>query len=718
MHIHFLIDIIFKMATLYQHLAPNDLSATYQFQEMQALPAQNLSFSPQSMPFTQPQGTVYFQPPYIFPSGLPQMTVGEMFNMPQAMENTSMEIVSNDNSPLQGLHSTMSEMQTNAMYYPQPPTLTIPFSPAMQALPYINQYIRPGPILILLPPPVPDASTPVNPMLQVPVSSTFKPGAAIPALPASFGSYPHWSTTSATSQSPTLKITPRKEAFSMNLNQAPHKIVSIDASKNSSKENSNRNELMYRNRSGGPSLNNYRTKLCINFKNGHCSYGDKCRFIHQQPIDDSMKTKFSTNAPAFVPRANLIHTKQTSPSASVEVPASNRLYSSTPVSLLTKSPANGLDLKETVATPTNRRVSYRHDFSAVREKKGLSMDQALNFCVRVAVATAASVIVMKMVLKYVDPNHAINKLARKKAIQVMKALGLDPSIELNEHELRIATQFVHCDDGADWCDIGGCRAVIEEINDRIIIPLKIRNVYKKFAISSSLLSPPKGVLLYGPPGCGKTLIAKIIARAANARFINLQVSSLCDKWYGESQKLADAVFSVAQKFQPTIIFIDEIDSFLRDRNTQDHEATAMMKAQFMCLWDGFASSDDAIVVLGATNRPNDVDSAILRRMPARFYVPLPNLDSRIDILRVLLKNQPVMPEIDFERIAEYASELSGSDLKEVCRLAVSSRVKDAFLKGEDLNDENTRIVRETDLMQAVIKYKQTTQISGLRGRTS
>ncbi|VDO17834.1 unnamed protein product, partial [Brugia timori] len=172
--------------------------------------------------------------------------------------------------------------------------------------------------------------------------------------------------------------------------------------------------------------------------------------------------------------------------------------------------------------------------------------------------------------------------------------------------------------GADWCDIGGCGAVIEEINDRIIIPLKIRNIYKKLALSSNLLSPPKGVLLYGPPGCGKTLLAKVIARAANARFINLQVSSLCDKWYGESQKLADAVFSEAQKFQPTIIFIDEIDSFLRDRNTQDHEATAMMKAQFMCLWDGFASSDDAIVVLGATNRPNDVDSAILRRMPARF----------------------------------------------------------------------------------------------------
>ncbi|VIO98652.1 Uncharacterized protein BM_BM4799 [Brugia malayi] len=342
----------------------------------------------------------------------------------------------------------------------------------------------------------------------------------------------------------------------------------------------------------------------------------------------------------------------------------------------------------------------------------LSMDQALNFCIRVAVATVASIVIMKLAVRYIDPNHSINKNAKKKAAQVIKTLGLDPSIELNEYELRIATQFVHCGQGADWCDIGGCGAVIEEINDRIIIPLKIRNIYKKLALSSNLLSPPKGVLLYGPPGCGKTLLAKVIARAANARFINLQVSSLCDKWYGESQKLADAVFSVAQKFQPTIIFIDEIDSFLRDRNTQDHEATAMMKAQFMCLWDGFASSDDAIVVLGATNRPNDVDSAILRRMPARFYVPLPSLESRADILKVLLRDQPVMPDINFERIAEYANELSGSDLKEVCRLAVLSRVKDAFIKGKDLNNETTRMIRESDVIQSVMKYKQTIQVSG------
>ena len=106
-----------------------------------------------------------------------------------------------------------------------------------------------------------------------------------------------------------------------------------------------------------------------------------------------------------------------------------------------------------------------------------------------------------------------------------------------------------------------------------------------------------GILLTGPPGCGKTMIAKATAKEAGARFINVDVSSLTDKWYGESQKLAGAVFSLAKKIQPCIIFIDEIDSFLRVRETNDHEATAMMKAQFMQLWDGLNSENQCMVCL-------------------------------------------------------------------------------------------------------------------------
>jgi ATPase family AAA domain-containing protein 1 len=142
---------------------------------------------------------------------------------------------------------------------------------------------------------------------------------------------------------------------------------------------------------------------------------------------------------------------------------------------------------------------------------------------------------------------------------------------------------------------------------------------------SRLIQPPKGVLLFGPPGNAKTMIAKALARESGARFINLQVSSLFDKWYGETQKRADAIFTLAAKVQPVIIFIDEIDSLLRSRRQDDHECTSIMKTQFMAQWDGLSSnkSNNRVVVIGATNRPNDVDAAILRRMPQMFYIGLP-----------------------------------------------------------------------------------------------
>ncbi|VDM26777.1 unnamed protein product [Toxocara canis] len=335
--------------------------------------------------------------------------------------------------------------------------------------------------------------------------------------------------------------------------------------------------------------------------------------------------------------------------------------------------------------------------------------ELVSICVRLAAAAALSWVTVRYMVKYLDPNYTVKEEARRKvrARELLRSLGFDSEIELNEHELRIATQFVSANEGADWSDLGGCDELIQELNDRIILPLKIRSDHESLALSSSLLSPPKGVLLYGPPGCGKTLIAKAVARAASARFINLQVSNLTDKWYGESQKLAAAVFSLAQKFQPTIIFIDEIDSFLRDRQAQDHEATAMMKAEFMSLWDGFASSDNAIIVMGATNRPYDVDKAILRRMPARFYVPLPDRQSRADILKVILRREPKDSDINFERVAEAANNLSGSDLKEVCRLAVLSRVKNAVAHGDSLYDEASRMLREKDLLDSVAKYTET-----------
>lgn len=160
------------------------------------------------------------------------------------------------------------------------------------------------------------------------------------------------------------------------------------------------------------------------------------------------------------------------------------------------------------------------------------------------------------------------------------------------------------------------------------------------------------------------------------RFINLDVAMLTDKWYGESQKLASAVFSLAVKIQPCIIFIDEIDSFLRARNSSDHEATAMMKTQFMMLWDGLnTESDSTVIVMGATNRPQDLDKAILRRMPAQFHIGLPSEDQRLKILQLILRQEKLAKDVEFAQLARMTNGYSGSDLREMCRNASVYRIR-------------------------------------------
>lgn len=131
------------------------------------------------------------------------------------------------------------------------------------------------------------------------------------------------------------------------------------------------------------------------------------------------------------------------------------------------------------------------------------------------------------------------------------------------------------------------------------------------------------------------MLAKALARESGAAFLNLSVSSLVSKWYGESNQLVSAVFGLARKLQPVIVFMDEIDAFLRERSKGDHEVSGQLKAEFMTLWDGLTSASDRIIILGATNRPDDIDDAILRRMPKRYAVGLPNLQQRTKILNLV-----------------------------------------------------------------------------------
>ncbi|KAI0060453.1 ATPase [Artomyces pyxidatus] len=282
---------------------------------------------------------------------------------------------------------------------------------------------------------------------------------------------------------------------------------------------------------------------------------------------------------------------------------------------------------------------------------------------------------VQWVLEAYSPDRP--KEVKAKPLEALKKLG-HGQLKLDEYEKTIASEVIHPDDiNVRFSDIGGLEEIISSLQESVIFPLLYPSL---FSSSSSLLTAPKGVLLYGPPGCGKTMLAKALAKESGATFINIAASVLTNKWFGESNKLVAGLFSLARKTQPSIVFIDEIDSFLRERSKGDHEVTAMMKAEFMTLWDGLLSASDRILVLGATNRIGDIDPAFLRRMPKRFPLSLPDATQREKILTLMLKDVPLAPDFPLRALAEHAENLSGSDLKELCRNAAMVPVREYVRK--------------------------------------
>lgn len=294
-----------------------------------------------------------------------------------------------------------------------------------------------------------------------------------------------------------------------------------------------------------------------------------------------------------------------------------------------------------------------------------------------------------------DPDAEAKERARIKSTSILKRL--DPpkdqdllsdserrprkeDLQLTQYEQIILQDLVFPEDiPVSFDDIGGLSNIVEELRESVIYPLTMPGLYSG---SSSLLSAPAGVLLYGPPGCGKTMICKALAHESGACFINLHISTLTEKWFGDSNKLASAVFSLARKLSPTIVFIDEIDAVLGTRHSGEHEASGMVKAEFMTHWDGLQSlgadgKPQRILVLGATNRINEIDDAILRRMPKRFSVALPNASQRLKILNLVLKDTKIdHARFDAEYVARVMDGMSGSDIKEACRDAAMVPVRE------------------------------------------
>lgn len=283
-----------------------------------------------------------------------------------------------------------------------------------------------------------------------------------------------------------------------------------------------------------------------------------------------------------------------------------------------------------------------------------------------AASAALSCLVLFAGLKHLDPNRETAKKAIEHKKELSKRLGRT-IIHTNQYEDVIACDVVNPDHiKVEFDSIGGLDNIKQALYELVILPLRRPELFSH----GKLLSPQKGVLLYGPPGTGKTMLAKAIARESGAVFINVKVSNLMSKWFGDAQKLVAAVFSLAYKLQPAIIFIDEVDSFLGQRRNTDHEALSNMKTEFMSLWDGFTTDENArVMVLAATNRPGELDEAILRRLPQAFEIGFPDRSERIKILKVILRDEKTDDNIDFDHIANLCEGYTGSDLLELCKKA-------------------------------------------------
>jgi SpoVK/Ycf46/Vps4 family AAA+-type ATPase len=208
----------------------------------------------------------------------------------------------------------------------------------------------------------------------------------------------------------------------------------------------------------------------------------------------------------------------------------------------------------------------------------------------------------------------------------------------------------------------------------IVWPLKRPDIFK------GLRAPPKGLMLFGPPGTGKTMIGKAIASEISATFFSISASSITSKWVGEGEKLVRVLFALAVKNQPSVIFIDEIDSLLSSRSDNEQEASRRIKTEFLVHLDGVATNpDDRILLIGATNRPDELDSAMQRRLAKRMYIPLPNAEGRLQILKNLLKGvKNVVNDRELEIIVNRSKGYSGSDMKNLCTEACMFPLRNVF----------------------------------------
>lgn len=231
-----------------------------------------------------------------------------------------------------------------------------------------------------------------------------------------------------------------------------------------------------------------------------------------------------------------------------------------------------------------------------------------------------------------------------------------------------------------WADIGGLEETKRELQEMVRYPIEHRHLFERFGMQAS-----RGVLFYGPPGCGKTLMAKAIANECGANFISVKGPELLNAWFGGSEANVRNLFDKARAASPCILFFDEMDSIARARGSGGggaSETSDRVINQILSEIDGMGSGK-TLFIIGATNRPDILDPGIMRpgRLDQLIYIPLPDRESRISIFKANLRKSPINDDISIEKLADATDGFSGADITEICQRAAKNAIRDSITAG-------------------------------------